>query len=35
VLRLGGAATVVQPADLAAEVAADAAAALAAYGVSR
>jgi len=35
VLRLGGAATVVQPAELAAEVAADAAAALAVYGVSR
>jgi predicted DNA-binding transcriptional regulator YafY len=35
VLRLGGAATVVSPVDLAEEVAADAAAALAAYGVSR
>lgn len=35
VLRLGGAATVVSPAGLAEEVVADAAAALAAYGVSR
>lgn len=35
VLRLGGAASVVQPAGLADEVAADAAAALTAYGVSR
>lgn len=35
VLRLGGAATVVQPAGLADEVAADATAALTAYGVSR